>query len=700
MSESDDSHKRGAVESSQRNGTDEGPQRDALATDSQHRHSIDDGIESGIKKHRLFVALSASIIAILLLLYLSWVTLLEGYSIVIGPEDAHPHATVERVSGVGFVTGTTVYTLGGSLEIEASAPLYYSQRVTLTKQSPPRIDILLEPLPAQLTARSQPALANSEWYIDGEHVHTGSLAELELAEGIYELGFSHPFFHNATTVIEAPKGAQLEHVFALEPVQGRLDITSTPSGASVVIDGMDVGVTPLRLDRVGGEYDVVVRAEGYEPIVDTLSVREQRPIEQRNYQLELLKATLVANVNPSDGVLLVNNQPVSNPARVNANENLRVRYEKAGYQSQERNITLAPDSRETVQFRLEPEMGSVRITANKTAQVWINGQQQGTTPLTLTLQALPQQIEFRREHYRTQRIGVTPSARTTRQVHAELLEEFDARRAENQPLYANTIGIRLLPVQPSAFTMGSPMTETGRLRNEIQRPVSFTRNFWVSEKQVTEGQFARYRGAGDTSSNLPVTNVSWLDAARFTNWLSEQEGLIPFYVIQNDRLVGIRKESRGYRLPTEAEWEFIAKHYRRAARTTYVWGNQSNLREGQANFADESLRGEQTFVLANYKDEHKGLAPVGSYAADRNGFYDLDGNAREWVHDSYGLVPATAPQMADAETDYLGPESGRGHVVKGASYLTGQAHLLRASVRYQGTEPAEDIGFRIARYHD
>ncbi|TRW48687.1 SUMF1/EgtB/PvdOfamily nonheme iron enzyme [Aliidiomarina halalkaliphila] len=664
------------------------------------RHAIDDGIDSGIKKHRLFVVLSAAIMAVLLLLYLSWITLLEGYAIVIGPEDAHPHATVERVSGIGFVAGTTVYTLGGSLEIEASAPLYYSQRVQLNQQSPPRIDILLEPLPAQLTATTEPALVDGEWRIDGTYRFTGAIAEFELPEGTYELTFSHPFFHDTSTIIEADKGAELNHTFALEPILGRLEIASSPAGARVTINGEEAGVTPLQLDRVGGEYEVVVRAEGYEPIVDTLTVRQQRPVDQRNYQLDLLKATLVANVTPSGGVLVVNDQPVSNPARVNANESLRVRYEKAGYQSQEQTLRLAPDSRETVQFRLEPEMGQVRITANKPAQVWINGQLQGTTPLTLTLQALPQQIEFRREYYRSQRVSVTPSAATTRAVHGELMEEFDARRAENKPLFANTIGIQLLPVQPSSFTMGSPMTETGRLRNEIQRPVSFTRNFWVSEKHITEGQFARFRNAGDTESTLPVTNVSWLDAARFTNWLSEQEGLIPFYIIQNNALVGVRQESRGYRLPSEAEWEFIAKHYRRAARTTYVWGNQSNLREGIANFADEALRGEQTFVLANYKDSHKDLAPVGSYAADRNGFYDLDGNVREWVHDRYGLIPASPPALADAKTDYLGPDSGRGNVVKGASYLTGQAHLLRASVRYQGTEPEGDIGFRIARYHD
>ena len=276
------------------------------------------------------------------------------------------------------------------------------------------------------------------------------------------------------------------------------------------------------------------------------------------------------------------------------------------------------------------------------------------------------------------------------------LTEFEARRREGKPLFANTLGIQLSLVTPKAFTMGSPANEKDRQRNETQRDVSFSRKFWMSNHEITQAQFAAFAGKG-ASSKLPITNVSWSDAVAFTNWLSEKEGLTPFYVVQNGRVTGIDKTSKGYRLPTEAEWEFVAKMNRRASPTIFVWGNQFRLRDKQGNFADASLSGKQTFILKDYDDGFVDKAPVGSFKAERGGFYDLDGNVREWVHDVYQNSPSNQSGTFD---DYLGPVGQGKHVVKGASFQTGRLKNIRASVRSGETEPADDIGFRIARYEN
>ncbi|WP_462151167.1 formylglycine-generating enzyme family protein [Pseudoalteromonas xiamenensis] len=120
--------------------------------------------------------------------------------------------------------------------------------------------------------------------------------------------------------------------------------------------------------------------------------------------------------------------------------------------------------------------------------------------------------------------------------------------------------------------------------------------------------------------------------------------------------------TEGYRLLSEAEWEFVAKHFQRAARTTFVWGNEERVRKGQGNFADESIRGKQTFIFEKYQDGFAQRAPVKSFNADRNGFYDLDGNVREWVSDGYQVIKADDsdvlinPIMAIEEVN---------HVIKG-----------------------------------
>lgn len=137
--------------------------------------------------------------------------------------------------------------------------------------------------------------------------------------------------------------------------------------------------------------------------------------------------------------------------------------------------------------------------------------------------------------------------------------------------------------------------------------------------------------------------------------------------------------------------------HRRASSTAFVWGNQFRLRDKQGNFAGASLRGKQTFILKDYDDGFADKAPVGSFKADRGGFYDLDGNVREWVHDIYSVTPQ---HQSGTYADYMGPGGQGKHVVKGASFKIGRLKNIRASVRSGESAPADDIGFRIARYEN
>ena len=274
------------------------------------------------------------------------------------------------------------------------------------------------------------------------------------------------------------------------------------------------------------------------------------------------------------------------------------------------------------------------------------------------------------------------------------MTEFEARRAEGRPLFVSGLGIQMASFRPNAFTMGSKANEAGRSRNEHQVKVDFSKKIWVSRHEITQSQFAAFDNSAP-KSNKPMTSVSWIQAAEFTNWLSINEGLTPFYRIVNGRLLGFDKSSKGYRLPTEAEWEWLARKANRATATRYVWGNSDRIRNNTANFADKSVASTSQFVLDKYDDGFAGVAPVGSFKADRAGIFDLAGNVKEWVHDFY---TNTSPNTRDVLMDYTGPARGQQHVVKGASFKTGKLKDLRAAKRIIGDGPQENIGFRIARY--
>lgn len=656
--------------------------------------SSQDVIQQKIKRTRWFILGGVLVFGALLLAYFSWLFLLKGFTVKVLPAEAAISQHFSVKNGVGFFIENRFYLLGSQANIEVSAQKFSPQQVPVKATQDSTLTVTLQPLPAQITIATTPSSAQTQWHIDAQLVAQSAEYAAQWQPGTYQLTAAHPFYKPAMLTLQVAAGDEIQQTLALEPVQGQLVLASRPQGAEVMLDGKAVGKTPLQLSVAGGRYQVQLQLQGYEPVNEDITVSYEQTASSREYFLQPEQARLNVTTAPQDGILLVNGKSAVSPLSLDANKPYTIRYEKAGYIAQSQQVTLAAGAEQSLAFTLQPELGQVHFTANQSAEVYINGKAVGTTPLQLALQTTSQNIEFRKAGYRTVTRTITPSAQQTQRVQAELLTEFAARRQAGQQLFAETLGIQFIAVQPKAFTMGSAANETDRGRNEQQVQVSFSRNIWVSAHEITEAQYAAYRKQG-AASTLPVTQVSWLDAVSFTNWLSEQEGLTPFYVIQNGQVTAVRADSQGYRLLTEAEWEFIAKHNRRSARTTFVWGNEARLRAKQGNFADASLQGKQTFVFSDYNDGFAGKAPVGSFKAERAGFFDLDGNVREWVHDAYAVNVASTTEVL---VDYLGAANGQGHVIKGASYKSGRIKELRASIRAQGNEPADDVGFRIARY--
>lgn len=659
-------------------------------------NSIDATINKAKARHRIAVTIVVVLGAAIILGYLSWLFLVNGFKVKVLPADAAATQQFRFIEGTGFSRGDSVFLLGTTGVIRVSADKYQAQDLRLDVHGSQVLEVELEPLPATVVLTTEPAHEDMEWWVDSTLVHTGATLSTTFAPGQYQVAAQHPYYQIAQQTMTAEIAGELQQQLTLQPIAGTLQIQTEPAGASVYMEGSLVGQTPLSLPKQGGDYPIEVRLDGYQSVQDTLPVHRSQPTPTRHYLLQPEQGQLRVQAEPSDGALFISGTPRSSPASVDANVEHLVRYEKQGYISATKKLTLAPGEQRAIRFKLEPEIAKVNVTSNIPAEVFVAGKSVGQTPLELSLQTIPTSLEFRKSGYRTVTRNITPNARQTITVSAEMLQEFEARRKEGQPLFVETLGIQMLKLKPTAFTMGSPRNEVGRSPNEHQVQVDFSRSIWVSRHEITEAQFAQFK-PGAASSNLPVTQVSWDEAAAYTNWLSEQEGLEPFYVIQNQQVVGFMPQARGYRLPTEAEWEFIAKLANRASPTKYVWGSTDRMREQQGNFSDESRRGQQTFIFKDYQDGYAERAPVGSFSANQAGFYDLDGNVREWVHDFYSVVqPATSGVMMD----YTGVAQGTTHVVKGASYLSGRLQELRTAARSSGRQGEADIGFRIARYDD
>jgi len=255
----------------------------------------------------------------------------------------------------------------------------------------------------------------------------------------------------------------------------------------------------------------------------------------------------------------------------------------------------------------------------------------------------------------------------------------------------------------TTFTLGAGRREQGRRSDQVERQVQLQRPFYLGVHEVTNAQYRRFqRGhssshAGGKTLDLaaqPVVRVSWTEAARFCNWLSREAGLQPFYQESGGRISGVDAAATGYRLPTEAEWEWAARSEPGGGRRTFPWGESFPPPAASENIAGAEAADLIAGHLAAVDDGFAVSAPVGSFPANARGLADLGGNVAEWVHDFYEVpLPGAAPAR-----DPLGPARGSAHVIRGPSWRHGGLVELRLAYRDQGEAGRDDVGFRLARY--
>lgn len=281
-----------------------------------------------------------------------------------------------------------------------------------------------------------------------------------------------------------------------------------------------------------------------------------------------------------------------------------------------------------------------------------------------------------------------------------------------------TVVVTVIPVPADmelipagSFTMGDS------LDGDINAPL-VTVNlsvFYLGKHEVTKALWDEVRnwglGNGYTdlgvgvakARNHPVQTISWWDAVMWCNARSQKEGLTPVYTVSNEvmKTLGtaptVNWNANGYRLPTEAEWEKAARGGLSGKR--FPWGD--TISHSQANYYASSMFNSYDLSAAaeNYPLTYAtGLSPytspVGSFAANGYGFYDMAGNVWEWCWDWYG-----GSTYVNGVTDPRGAVSGVGRINRGGGW-SNYAFGCRSAYRNADTpfnSLLVSIGFRVAR---
>lgn len=619
---------------------------------------------------------------------------------------ARPGRYSVTVQHAGYVT------LRAPLEVAAASGREHHYRL---EKLPGRVRIET-PLRARVTA-------------DGRELGEAP-GEFRLPAGRRELAVLAPRHQPWTTTLEVEGLDRVQTVTpALVPAWAPLTVVSEPAGAEVYVDGERSGVTPARVELDAGSHRVELRHPGFKAWATDVQVAANEPQTLGPVRLGLPDGRLTVRTEPAGAAVSVGGAfrgraPLTLDVRPDTR--LALVATRDGHEPATAAMVVGPGERRTVELKLAPILGEVTVRAEPAgAEVYADGRLLGPAGRTYRLPSARHELEVRLAGYRSHRTTLTPrpalpqvvevrlepggppssSAATTAAVEAAQTKATPAAGGAG-PLAATLrapSGSELRLLGPASYTMGSPRRESGRRANESQRPVVLRRRYYLATDEVTNAQYKQFRPrhrsgfVGQHTLELerqPVVNVTWQDAAEYCNWLSQQAGLPAAYESQGGKLVPVSPMTTGYRLPTEAEWEWAARANRDGSLRKYPWGDALPVPAASGNYGDRKAQPLLQTFLEDLDDGYAATANVGSFGANALGFHDLGGNVAEWTTDLYVVQP---PSTAVA-VDPLGAGAGNVRVIRGSSWRHATVTELRAAHRDYGDGRRDDLGFRIARY--
>ncbi len=607
----------------------------------------------------------------------------------------------------------------GDYQLGLGAPGYAPLETEIDVEMGPALNLTytLEELPGLVRINTSPVV-DVQVFVDESEADSTSTGQYEMTRGSRSVRVeSQRYLPQQQEVEVAGFGAEQELSLVLEPAWAVVSISSAPAGADVLVDNSVIGITPIEAEILQGQHEIRVQMPGFKTVTLFRTIAPGEDFSLDEIQLEPVDAHLSVTSIPKGASIRIGGKYYGltpQTVEISANTEHQLHLSKAGYLVSEKSLQLAPDEERTVNFEMSAEYGTVFLKIQPAgASLSINGKKPKQGSGRLRLQTLKNTIKVSKPGFISKTVSVSPRAGVSQNINISLVSE-QQQQAKKQAqekavatpgLLTTASGETLQLVQPkSNLKMGASRRDAGRRANESQRLVKLQRPFYMAHKEVSNAEFRRFQASHNSGTidsaalngeQQPVVNVSWDDAARYANWLSAREGLPAAYREEAGAMLAVKPMTTGYRLPTEAEWAWVARRQGVTNEQRYPWqgGYPPTVKSG--NYADARIADTLADVVPNYDDGYRGTAPVGSFPDTPKGFFDLGGNAAEWMHDKYAIYPGEASRLV---TDPQGPETGQHHVVRGSSWRHGSITELRLSYRDYSSKPRADLGFRIARY--
>ena len=574
----------------------------------------------------------------------------------------------------------------------------------------------LSRLPGKIVFTTNPGV-DFDLYVDDSEVSKAT-PETFVSAGNrkIELRFDR-YFPIEKEIFVNGKGEIQEYSFDLDPSWADVSISTEPVDVGIFIGNERLGNTPSTIQLIQGKNTLSLRKSGYKDYEIQLDIVAQDSVSLESLMLSRLDVPLEIISEPEGASININDEYRGlTPMEIMLEPLVehKILISKPGYKDINNQLRLDTieslsskgKNSEVLDYFLEEILGQVSFVGTDGAKVYRSDDLIGVIPFNIEMISEEQILKVKKDGLVTQEIKMTPNPNYPQKIEVKLLNEEQTVLAAIPKTLKTSQSQEMKLILPGSFVMGTPRRSQGRLSNENERLVEITKPFYIGTKEVTNNEFRAFKPKHTSGAEMfrelsngmhPTVMVTWSDAAAYCNWLSEKESLVPAYENIDGQYKLKQPITNGYRLPTEAEWEWVSRYNGGGGEQRYPWGDSMPPIEESGNYADESTESLLTNVLKDYWDGYPVTAPSGRFYPNKIGIYDLGGNVAEWVSDYYA-VPTR--QLRLVEKDPSGPADGTARVIKGSSWRDSSLTKLRFAYRDYGTQGRLDVGFRIARYTD
>jgi len=528
--------------------------------------------------------------------------------------------------------------------------------------------------------------SDAEKMLDGISLGTGD--NFQVIPGNYLLTVRKQGYKDYTRQIQVDKDNALFKDIVLNRIEPlEIQISSNPPGADIFIDDIQYGQTNMGLYLYEGNYDLKLILSGHIGVTEKIKISEK---SENRFFYSLVRNTgvLKFNFSPADVKILVNKINFTGRNELSLGPGTyMIEISKPGYYDKSEVVELKRGETKTVSLELEQKTGRLQVSISPLKANCIlkkDGKEilkwAGMQDIKDLLIGEYELSCYLNEHITENRKIVVEENTVSSNIISLKKEKpttyTDNNVSDEKITRINQYGVEEIYVYGGTFRMGDIWGDGEDDEKAIYRAT--ISDYYISKYEITQRLYKKIMNENPSyfiGEKYPVEQVTWHDAIMFCNTLSEIVGLQKVYTISGTNVTADFTKN-GFRLPTEAEWEYAA---RSRGSEDQKWSGTDNIN-----------------LLTNYAwyDSNSGnkTHPVGTKQPNDLGIYDMSGNVWEWCWDYSWNYPSIA------EKNPRGPSTGFQRITRGGSWDYIEFHCRTANRSYHfPSRSRKNLGFRIVR---